>query len=163
MMKTVLWIGEANPSHLAFVLRPRAGEFLQVDLEEARGEGVDILVSLLTAQDNEELGLTQEASIARQLGMTFISYPILDRCTPSDPAGFRRLVSDLRDQVRAGRRIGAHCRGCIGRATVLLASIMIALGWQAGEALRLIERARGFQVPDTEEQLQWILNFRPEP
>jgi protein-tyrosine phosphatase len=162
-MKQVLWIGEAKPSRLAIVLRPRGGEGLQADLEEAKDEGVNILVSLLTAQDNEELGLVDESRIARQLGMRFISYPILDRCTPADLAGFRGLVADLRDQVRAGKSVGAHCRGCIGRATVLIASVMIALGWDATEALRLIEKARGFPVPDTPEQLEWILNFRLEP
>ena len=162
-MNTVLWIGEANPSRLAFVLRPRGGDWLQTDLEQARAAGLDTLVSLLTSEDAEELGLTGEARIARQLGMQFISYPILDRCTPSDSASFRRLVTGLRDQVRAGRSIGAHCRGCIGRATVLLASVMIALGWRADQALHRIERARGFAVPDTEEQLEWILNFHPEP
>lgn len=162
-MKPVLWIGEATPSRLAIVLRPRGGDGLQADLEEARAAGIDTLVSLLTAQDNEELGLTEEGRIARQLGMQFISYPILDRCTPSDLAGFRRLVTDLRDQVRAGRSVGAHCRGCIGRATVLIASVMTALGWDADQALRLIEQARGYPVPDTPEQLEWILNFHLHP
>lgn len=162
-MKTVLWIEEANPPRLAFVLRPRGGDGLQADLEEARGDGIDVLVSMLTAEDNEELGLTEESRIAEQLGMRFVSYPILDRCTPSDLSSFRRLVVDLSNQVRAGKRIGAHCRGCIGRATVLLASVMIALGWRADQALRLIEQARGFPVPDTPEQLEWILNFRPDP
>jgi protein-tyrosine phosphatase len=158
-MNTVLWIGEAEPSRLAFVLRPRGGEWLQTDLEVARDEGIDILVSLLTPQDSEELGLTNEGRIARQLGMRFVSYPILDRCTPPNLASFRALVADLRDQVRAGHAVGAHCRGCIGRATVLLASVMIALGWDATAALRVIERARGFTVPDTPEQLEWILHF----
>jgi protein-tyrosine phosphatase len=162
-MKTVLWIGEAEPSRLAIVLRPRGGDGLQADLAEARGEGIDVLVSMLTAEDNEELGLTEEGRIAQQLGMRFISYPILDRCTPPDLASFRRLVIDLRDAVRAGKSVGAHCRGCIGRANVLLASVMIALGWRADQALHLIERARGFPVPDTQEQLQWILNFRLDP
>jgi protein-tyrosine phosphatase len=161
-MKDVLWIEEARPSRLAIVLRPRGGEGLQADLERARAEGIDVLVSLLTREDNEDLGLTEEGRIAQQLGMRFVSYPILDRCTPVDGAGFRRLVADLRDQVRAGRSVGAHCRGCIGRATVLIASVMIALGWNASDALRKIESARGFPVPDTPEQLEWILNFNPE-
>lgn len=161
-MKTVLWIEEAKPSRLAIVLRPRGGEGLQADLEMAHDAGIDILVSLLTREDSEELGLIDEGRIARQLGMRFISYPILDRCTPADLAGFRELVADLRDQVRAGKSVGAHCRGCIGRATVLIASVMVALGWDAAEALRRIEKARGFPVPDTPEQLEWILNFRPE-
>ena len=158
-MKTVLWIEEAQPSRLAIVLRPRGGDGLQADLEIVRDEGIHILVSLLTPQDSEELDLTNEGRIARQLGMRFVSYPILDRCTPSNLGSFRALVADLRDQVRAGHAVGAHCRGSIGRATVLIASVMIALGWDATAALRLIERARGFTVPDTPEQLEWILNF----
>lgn len=162
-MKTVLWIEEAQPSRLAIVLRPRGGDELQADLEMVKDAGIHTLVSLLTREDNEDLGLTEEGRIAEQLGMRFISYPILDRCTPPDLASFRRLVADLRDQVRAGKNIGAHCRGCIGRATVLLASVMIALGWNATQALQRIERARGFLVPDTPEQLEWILNFHPEP
>jgi protein-tyrosine phosphatase len=162
-MNTILWIGEADPSRLAFVLRPRGDEWLQSDLEQARASGIDILVSLLTAEDNEELGLTEEARIAQQLGMQFISYPILDRCIPSDTESFRSLIFKLRDEVRAGRSVGAHCRGCIGRATVLLACTMIALGWNPEEALCRIEKARGFQVPDTQEQLKWILSFRPDP
>jgi protein-tyrosine phosphatase len=162
-MNSVLWIGETSPSQLAIVLRPRGGDGLQADLAIARDAGVDILVSLLTREDSEELGLLDEGKIAQQLGMRFISYPILDRCTPADTASFRRLIADLRDQVRAGKKVGAHCRGCIGRATVLLAAVMIALGWKASDALRRIERARGFPVPDTPEQLEWILNFHPEP
>lgn len=162
-MNTVLWIGEATPSHLAIVLRPRGGDGLQADLEEVHAAGIDVLVSLLTREDAEELGLTEEARIAQQLGMQFISYPVLDRCTPADLASFRGLVTNLRNEVRAGRNVGAHCRGCIGRATVLLASVMIALDFEADDALRLIERARGFPVPDTTEQLEWIHNFRPEP
>ncbi len=162
-MKTVLWIEEANPSRLAIVLRPRGDEGLQADLELVREAGIDVLVSLLTADDNEDLGLTGEGQIAEQLGMKFIQYPILDRCTPSNLASFHALVASLRDQVRAGKSVGAHCRGCIGRATVVIASVMIALGWDASQALQRIERARGFPVPDTPEQLEWILNFHPGP
>jgi protein-tyrosine phosphatase len=162
-MKTVLWIEEANPSRLAIVLRPRGDEGLQADLELVREAGIDVLVSLLTADDNEDLGLASEGKIAEQLGMKFIAYPILDRCTPSDLASFHALVANLRDQVRDGKRVGAHCRGCIGRATVLIASVMIALGWDASQALQKIERARGFPVPDTPEQLEWILHFHPGP
>jgi protein-tyrosine phosphatase len=160
-MKTVLWLNEAQPSQLAIVLRPRGGEGLAADLQVARDEGVHVLVSLLTREDNEDLGLAEEGRIAGQLGMRFISFPIMDRETPPDLDSFRRLVTELRDLVRSGYRIGAHCRGCIGRATVLLASVMIALGWDGEAALRVIEKARGFPVPDTAAQLEWILKFEP--
>ena len=160
-MKTVLWLKEAQPSQLAILLRPNGGEALAADLQVARDDGIHVLVSLLTREDNEDLGLTDEGKIATQLGIRFISYPITDREIPADLASFHRLVVELRDLVRSGYRIGAHCRGCIGRATVLLASVMIALGWDAEAALRVIERARGYPVPDSAAQLEWILNFEP--
>lgn len=162
-MSNILWINEAQPSRLAIVLRPRGGPDLQTDLAVFRDGGIDILVSLLTPEDNEDLGLSEEGVIATQLGRRFISWPIPDRQTPDDLARYRALISELRDEVRAGKSIGAHCRGCIGRATVLLASVMIALGWDAEAAVRKIERARGFTVPDTPAQLEWILNFEPGP
>lgn len=162
-MNTILWINEAEPFRLAIVLRPRGNGELQTDLEVLRAGGIDTLVSLLTPEDNDELGLTEEGPIAGQLGMRFVSYPIPDREAPADRTGYRALITDLRDQVRAGRSIGAHCRGCIGRATLLLASVMIALGWNPEEAVAKIEQARGLQVPDTAEQLEWILGFEPEP
>jgi protein-tyrosine phosphatase len=162
-MKTVLWLNEAQPSQLAVVLRPRGDDFLATDLQVFREEGIDVLVSLLTPEDNDDLGLTEEGRIAAQLGMRFISWPIADRETPADPARFRTLVTELRDLVRSGQRIGAHCRGCIGRATVLLASVMIALGWDPDAAIRTIERARGLPVPDSAAQIQWILSFEPQP
>jgi len=70
-MKQVLWIDEARPSRLAIVLRPHGGEGLQADLEMARAAGIDVLVSLLTREDNEDLGLTEEGRLAQQLGMRF--------------------------------------------------------------------------------------------
>ena len=160
-MKTVLWLNEAKPSQLAIVLRPRGGDGLAADLQVVRNEGVHVLVSLLTPEDNEDLDLADEGRIAEQLGIRFISYPITDREIPTDLAGFRRLIAELRDLVRSGHRIGAHCRGCIGRATVLLSSVMIALGWDAEAALRVIQKARGCPVPDTAAQLEWILDFEP--
>jgi protein-tyrosine phosphatase len=100
--------------------------------------------------------------------MEFISYPIPDRNLPENFSTFRALVNRLADAVRAGKKVGAHCRGCIGRSTLLIASVMIALGVDSETALHHIERARGLVVPDTMEQQRWILDlraldFRPAP
>lgn len=160
-MKTICWIGEAQPSQLAIVLRPHGDFGLQADLEALKADGIDLLVSLLTPEDEAELGLGAEKKIAGDLGLRFIAYPIPDRQTPSDLAGFRRLIAGLCDEVRAGRKIGAHCRGCIGRSTILIASILIELGWEPMRAVSQIQDARGCSVPDTPGQLEWILEFDP--
>jgi protein-tyrosine phosphatase len=159
----IYWIQDGQPPRLAIVPRPRGDDWLRDDLADLRAGGIDILVSFLPAFEAEELGLRDEGALAADAGLEFIWYPILDRTVPTDLAGFRELVRRLADEVRAGRRVGAHCRGCIGRSTVLIASIMIALGADAEVALAQIAQARGFQVPDTPEQRAWILSFRAEP
>jgi hypothetical protein len=37
------------------------------------------------------------------------------------------------------------------------------LGWRADEALGAIEDARGYPVPDTQEQEDWILHYKTQP
>jgi protein-tyrosine phosphatase len=159
----IYWVQDGQAPRLAIVSRPHGNDVLRDDLAELRAGGIDILVSFLPGFEAEELGLTDEAKVAGEVGLEFILYPIIDRTVPTDIPGFRDLVNRLADQVRAGRRVGAHCRGCIGRSTVLIASIMIALGADPELALEQITRSRGFAVPDTPEQRAWILDFRPLP
>jgi protein-tyrosine phosphatase len=159
----IYWVQDGQPPRVAIVPRPRGLDWLRDDLAGLKAGGLDILVSFLPAYEAEELGLSEEARLAAEAGLEFIGYPILDRTVPADLPDFRALVSRLAAEVRAGRRVGAHCRGSIGRSTVLIAALMIALGADAETALAQIERARGFQVPDTPEQRAWILAFQPNP
>ena len=107
--------------------------------------------------------LGEEGPLAEEAGMHFLSYPILDVHVPANVPTFRAFVAGLADRLRAGERIGVHCRGSIGRSTVTAACTLIHLGWKAKEALRAIQDARGCMVPDTEEQLRWILNYKAQP
>jgi len=157
------WIHDRQRPQLAIVPRPRGGDWLRDDLLGLRNDGIDVLVSLLSDFEAKALGLSEEGAVAEQLGMRFISHPIPDRELPNDVAGFRQLVANLGIDVRAGKTVGAHCRACIGRSTVLIASLMISEGADPEEALRQITEARGLEVPDTSEQREWILQYRPGP
>ena len=68
----------------------------------------------------------------------------------------------LVDTVRMGKHVGVHCRGSIGRSTVTTAAVLIQLGLTPADTLEMIEEARGCYVPDTREQLTWILSFEPQ-
>jgi protein-tyrosine phosphatase len=161
-MTEIYWIGDRQRSQLAIVARPRGGEWLRDDLASLKAGGIDVLVSFLQPYEETELGLQDEKRLAGEVGLEFITFPTPDRQVPPDLRGFRRFVEKLAQRVREGDRLGVHCRGCIGRSTVLLAAVMITLGMRAEDALRQIERARGLNVPDTAEQLEWILNYQRE-
>ncbi len=159
----VVWI-EGNPRvGLAVALRPRNNKSLQDDLLRFRRSGIEVLVSLLEPDEAIWLGLRDEGSLAETAGLHFLSFPIPDVHVPPDVASFRAFVTGLADRLRAGERIGVHCRGSIGRSTVTAACALIHLGWDAKEALRAIQAARGLTVPDTGEQLRWILTYKAQP
>jgi protein-tyrosine phosphatase len=159
-MKSIWWIEERRDPRLAVVARPRGTVWPEDDLARLRSAGIDVLVSLVCEDEAEEPGLADEAVIAERPGMRFIPYPAPDRCTPGDEAGFRKLVCDLAGLVNEGQRVGAHCRGCIGRSTALAAPVLVQTGVDPGGALLRIEAARECPVPDTSEQRAWILQFR---
>ena len=162
-MKEVFWI-EANPkAALAIVLRPRGDEWLEDELLRMQRGGIQTVVSMLEESEADLLGLSEERERAEQIGLSFLSYPIPDRTTPVDLSGFHSFAFELARRLRAGERIGVHCRGSIGRASIAAACALIQLGSNPEAALAAIETARGCQIPDTEEQRQWILEYKTTP
>jgi protein-tyrosine phosphatase len=158
----VYWIKGDPPAQLAIVLCPLGPSELTGELLCIREERVETLVSLLEPKEAARLGLAEEGPQAIQLGMKFLSFPIRDGHIPHDSAAFRSFVADLAARLRAGERIGVHCRGSIGRATVTAVCALIHLGWEHHAALAAVEAARGCPVPDTQEQEDWILHYKAE-
>jgi len=155
-VQDVCWIAHTG---LAIVMRPRGDDWLEEDLARIRAAGIETIVSTLEDGEARMLGLAQERKLAESLGIHFISYPMRDRSTPTDRKHFTAFVTSLAARLEAGEKVGVHCRGCIGRSTIVTACTLITMGWTAADALRAIELAREFPVPDTAEQFAWIMAF----
>ena len=162
-MDGVLWVEGDEKIKLAIVLKPRGDDWLKDDLRQIKRDGVQTLASMLEPQEAAWLGLKEERLVAEELGMQFLNYPIQDVHVPSNVATFRRFVADLAYRLRKGEQVGLHCRGSIGRAPLTAACTLIHLGWTAKNAIVAIQAARGFPIPDTEEQLRWIMNYAAQP
>jgi len=161
--QNIFWIEGEPGARLAVVLRPRPEDWLEEDLRRYSQNGIEAIVSLLEPREAAWLGLGLEETLAYQVGMEFLNYPIPDVHVPGDTASFRGFVSGIADRLVAGRSIGVHCRGSIGRSTVTAACALIHIGWKPGAAIEAIRKARGCDVPDTEEQRNWIMKYRAEP
>jgi protein-tyrosine phosphatase len=158
-VKDVFWIeGEPNAA-LAIVLRPRGNDWLEDELIRIKQSGVQVLVSMLEGDEAESLGLSDERKLAESNGLSFISFPIPDRTTPAEISSFNKFVADIAIRLRAGERVGVHCRGSIGRACIAAACALVQLGWPPAQALVAIEKARGCAVPDTDQQREWIMRY----
>lgn len=159
-VKDIFWIETAAlRTGLAIVMRPQGSDSLEYELRHIQREGIQTLVSFLEHWEARSLGLGREDAVCKQIGLRFVSYPMRDGSTPSDREDFDTFVSSLAHRLHTGERVGVHCRGCIGRSTVVAACTLIKLGWSAEQALDAIEAARGCAVPDTEEQREFILDF----
>jgi protein-tyrosine phosphatase len=162
-MKNIFWIRGNPPASLAIVLCPPGGRGLRDELLAMKRGGIETLVSLLEQDEAHLLGLSEEGRLAQQAGMQFLSYPIPDAHLPQSATFFRTFIAGLADHLSAGEAVGIHCRGSIGRATVTAACALIHLGWQPQAALTAITIARGQAVPDTQEQEDWIMRYKPLP
>ena len=162
-MSDIFWIKGNPPAPLAIVLRPRGDEWLEDELLRMKQGGIQTLVSLLERDEAVLLGLADEAPIAEHIGLKFLSHPIPDTEIPSNIAAFQSFAAGLASRLRAGEKVGVHCRGSIGRSTVTAACALIHLGWTPRAALDAIEAARGCTVPDTQEQEDWILHYKVKP
>ena len=150
------WIDTASPLQLAIASRPQGGMWLHEDVRLLKDEGIDILVSLLSYPETRELELEEEKAVCSSVGISFVNFPIPDRQVPPSRLSFLTFAQFVHKRASEGLRIGVHCRACIGRSSVLLATVMRLQGLTTREAFDRISDARGLRVPDTAEQAKWV-------
>jgi protein-tyrosine phosphatase len=156
---TIYWVENTAPGRLGILARPRAGDWLEDEMKALREAGVDILVSLLTAEEVAELELTAEQSHCEATGMAFISFPINDRSTPDSDSEALALVHQLKRAVVDGKSVAIHCRMGIGRSSMVAAGMLVMLGMEGERAFELLAASRRLPVPDTEQQRKWVLGL----
>jgi protein-tyrosine phosphatase len=144
---------------LAIIPRPRGEDWLADDVRALRRAGVDVVVSALTPAEIEEWGLRDESRRCEDNGLKFLSFPIEDRSVPTSLSEFDGLIDSVTDYLREGKAVVVHCWGGVGRSSVIAACALIRNGLSADSAFRVIEEARGRQVPDTVEQRQWVERY----
>ena len=153
------WIQFPGPGRLAIAPRPRGDDWLESELTSLRREGVDVLASLLTDEEEEQQGLTDEAALCRRIGIEFRSFAIPDGDTPASMHQFGDFIGFLDKELMQERSILVHCLAGIGRSSVTAAALLCRHGYQPDDAFDLISRARGLQVPETDEQADWLRQF----
>jgi alkylated DNA nucleotide flippase Atl1 len=144
---------------IAVSARPAGGASLEAEMSKLRSEGVDILVSCLMPSEERELGLVDEASLAEAAGVTFLRARMDDGGTPNDDDSFAQVVENLWAELSSGRRIAVHCRAGVGRSPLTVAAVLVRGGELREVAWRRVAEARGYPVPDNEEQREYLSRF----
>lgn len=159
-MRTELyWIEGPWRGRLAIMPRPRGGDWLEDEIQSWRRSSVDVVVSLLTSEEQTELNLRDEESLCRANSIEFVSFSIVDRSVPSSAEAFSERVIKLAEQLANGRNVAVHCRQGIGRAALVAIGLLTVSGMEASAAMERVGAARGCSVPETPEQRRWIMDF----
>jgi protein-tyrosine phosphatase len=150
------WIPGPWPGKLAIIPRPRGGDWLADEARAWRDAGIDAVVSLLTPDEADDLGLAAERAESEAHGLRFVSFPVADRGVPSARGEFASLLTDLGRHLDAGRTVAVHCRQGIGRSALVAIGLLVWSGMDPVRAIELVGTARGRPVPETPDQVRWI-------
>jgi protein-tyrosine phosphatase len=153
------WVDGPWPGKLALAARPRGGDWLEEEMAAWRRAGVDAVVSLLTAEEEQDLDLAREGSEAGTLGMDFISFPIPDRETPRSDSALAAALEKVDAALSSGRNVVVHCRQGIGRTGLVAACLLVSKGLSPETAVERLSVARGVSVPETDEQRRSIRHY----
>jgi len=145
-----------STGRLALSARPRGNDWLEPELRAWRSLGVDVVVSLLTVEQSDELGLERESEACRSTGIEYCSFPIVDRSVPVSAEQLLRLLCEISLSLEAGKDIVIHCRQGIGRAGLVAIAVLLKNGRSLEEATLMVSAAR---VPETREQAEWLRSF----
>jgi protein-tyrosine phosphatase len=147
---------------LSVMAKPVSGEWVEDEFYMIANWGINRIVSLLEDQEAIEVGLGKERQLAEKNGMEFISYPIPDRGLPVSVSEYLNFTRRLYHEAAGGLHTVVHCRAGIGRTGLIAAGILLHCGFKPKEAFEHISRKRGVVVPDTEEQINWVVKSYAE-
>ena len=158
MPHRICWVELVGRGAIGMAPCPRGGAWLAYAINDWSNAGVTAIVSLLSESEVGQLDMWHEADLCVQHGIRFIAFPIPDRQVPEHNAVLK-LLDELAQLLRGGRRVVIHCRLGIGRSSLVLASLLVKSGVPAERAFARIAAARGCDVPDTDEQREWVCEF----
>lgn len=155
MLPTTYKVIEIEKGTLSVMAKPVPGEWIEEEFSGLKRLGIDKIVSLLESFEQCDVGLEKEEMLCIKNGMEYSSFPIPDRGLPNTLQA-KKFSKELYTEICNGKHIVIHCRAGIGRTGIIAGAVIVNTGITALEAFTLISEARGVQVPDTEEQENWL-------
>ena len=160
-MKPLLFeVTQVGTGTLCIMPKPD-GNYLPQAITHFRLLGINNVVCLLETHELVEFKLTQEAELCANAELGFTHFPIPDSQIPADAAAFRHLVAELHTALCAGANITIHCRAGIGRTGIVAGAILLRDGHDLQTALAMLSHARGFPIPETQAQYDFLRDYTP--
>jgi len=126
--------------------------------------GADVLVSLMEDFEYERYGMGGREGFfesAREAGLKVRHFPILDVDVPrpEQDEEYAEYIGDIIGDLREGKTVIVHCRGGIGRTGTVAASVLVGLGHEPDEAIRIVREARSPRMLEVAWQEEYVRQF----
>ena len=128
---------------------------LDLDLDGIRDWGATAVVSLVTDEEIDYLGVRNLPRAVADRHMEWWHLPIEDGQPPGRDFEDAWAVAGkaLRDRLRVGFDVLVHCKGGLGRAGTVGARLLVELGTRPDDALRFVREARPHAVETTAQEV----------
>src|SRR2546430_11072729 len=93
MRMDLYWIDGPWTGKLAIFAHPRGGERLLDEIRALKDNGLDVIVSLLTKEEDKEISLLEEKAMCETVGSEFMQFPIADVSVPASRTATLELVN----------------------------------------------------------------------
>src|SRR3974390_2275666 len=125
-MPTALhWVEGSWPGRLSLAARPRGGDWLEDEVAGWRSAGLNTVLSLLTPEEELDLGLENEAQAVKGQNMKYVSLPIEDLQVPRSETTLAKTLDEIDVDLSAGKNVVIHCRQGNGRTGLVAACLLV--------------------------------------
>jgi len=154
MARLMEWLTDIQPKQLNYSdITPQlavGGAFRKRQIKRLKHRGVTAVVDCRSEASDDPDALLEA-------GIQFLHVPTLDR------HGFtyeqlHEAVDWVLDHVGTGGRVFMHCEHGVGRGPLMACAVLVAQGYSAPEALRIVRQARWQALPN-DRQLAALLKF----
>ncbi len=156
-----------------------AGEypaFVELDdagarLDSLLDAGIDTFVDLTEAHELRPYAtLLRQRAAPRGLQVQHERFPILDFGLP-EREQMLRILDQLDAALAGGHRVYLHCHGGVGRTGMVVGCFLVRRGLTGPQALAQLaewwksmpKRRYHLRSPETDEQVQFVLDWRESP
>jgi len=153
-------VSKIGNGRLSVMAKPVAGEWINDEFAAIHIYGVRHVLSLLENVEAHQVGLEKEEAICEAHGIRFSNLAIADRGVPDDEVEFAKTIKTILKEIKSGTDLVVHCRAGIGRTGLVAAAVLVANGSKVDEAFEKVSEARGVEVPDTNEQKEFVIRLQ---
>ncbi|MFA6366195.1 MAG: protein-tyrosine phosphatase family protein, partial [Candidatus Hydrogenedentales bacterium] len=134
---------------------------LAADLAVIQTWGAEILLSLIEPREYAIYGVERMRELIPE-GILHLQFPIPDGSTPDAfwEKSWEVASPGIRAILRRGGRVCVHCIGGLGRTGLVAARLLVELGAQPEEAIRMVRKARPGAI-ETAAQEDYVRSLLP--